>query len=724
MLWSCFLSIGIYNTFFEIEFLNMVLYAAMCREKIGAVLFPTSWIISVLLIAGAYVIAIKYALSDNPFDDVNRALRPLWFMPLLFFIPIGVHSTYLFVMICGLVLFRYLLLFHSGTILHEHKNSSTWKTILPVLLMSVLFITYGYYLQKKAFDTAYLCWADWGYFYESLHNTLKGKWFWLNKMHINFLGSRFCLGLAILLPYMKLFGSPYAFFLMSSVVLGSGGIMIYTLCRILKFSTRESMFFGIIYFLIPGFFNMNLCLVYGFHEIYFAIPTVLAAFCFYEKKNYTAAIIFFLFSMTFQETIPVLWLSFGLIALAQRRLRLAATLIIISLCCYFLINSVAIPYLRGHEHYTSMFRYEHLGSSIGQVALSPLTRPGAFWGSLLRPGTFYFLIVLLLPVFILTLSSPLGLGAAAIIFVFLCIEMTDQTQNIMRHYQTMILIVILINTIYAYRRIKEGWISPWLKWLAPKENKGVFRDWTGAVLFSSMFTALLCFLLYANTHLSKNPVPDFGSFTDFRPESEIIAGMIPAEAKITATSRMAAVFCGRNDVYQDFDPSTGYPLQEYILLDLLDPMNDGVQKLFELLRTSGEYGLIHSYSDETRFIVLFKKGAKTNTAGFISHIPPEQWKQIGIPVPSPNKDLSVRVVWQPPKTIKVMSRYENKTSHDVIMRIVIEGNNGEVIRKSELWGKGIVPATNAQPGDTCMTEIQLPGEMVPKTVAVKFEPYP
>ena len=726
LFWSLLLSIGIYNTVFEIDSVNLVFYSVICKEKISAVAFPVSLAFSIWLIAMMFAYAVKTLNSPDTITRLNRALLPLLLMPSIFLLPIAFHMTFIFIAVIGVSLFRYFLLFQPDGICPRWEFQRQWPALLILLALSMAFIGYGFYVQKKAFDTAYISWGDWGYFYESLHNTLNGRWFWLNKLHINFLGSRFCPGLIILLPYMKFFGSPYAFFLMSSTILASGGILVYLLGRGMNFTVRESMIFGVIYFLIPGFFNMNLCLTYGFHEIYFTIPTVLLAFYFYERKKYTPALLFFLGSMTFQETIPVLWLGFGVVALLKSRFRLAAILIVVSLAYFYFANQIAVPYFRGEVFNASVFRYEHLGNTMGEIALSPLTKPDAFWGSLLRPGTFYFLAILLLPVFILTLSFPLGLAAAGLLFMFLCIEKTDQTQNIMLHYQTMMLEVIIINMLYCYRRLKDGEISPWFKWLSwlvPVNNGS--NACRNAGLFATFFTALLCFFIYSNTHFSKNPLPDFNAFSDCRPAVSKFGEFIPPGTRVSSTLRMAAHFCVRNDVYHDLNPSQSrYPIQEYVLLDLLDPLSGNTFPLRDYLLKTKNYKLIHSYGDEIHFILLLKQQAVTSASPDVSNIPRSTWPTFGIPITLNDDNFSAR--WKiksqsnQTTTVQVGLRVENPVDNEVVIRIALLGEKQSLLR-SNIFGKGWYPLRQASPGDTYLIEYTLPKEFGLQAVQIMIE---
>ncbi|MBN2641663.1 MAG: DUF2079 domain-containing protein, partial [Victivallales bacterium] len=507
VLWGGILGFAIFQNFFRLVSINLIYYIVLEYKDI----FPEELMFS--LFTGMIITSYTFYSAGRSWERSTKEIAPVFYPLVLlipfFFIPIGVHTPLIFIATVTVMVFRYFRLISQEAELHFRQFDFKRKRtgLIIVALFSAGFVAYGFYIQKRAFDGMYLCWSDWAYFYESMRNTLSGNWFWLNIRHMNFMGVRFYPGLTILLPYIMLFDNEYAFFLMSSVVLVSGGVIIYLLGRRLKFSLFESTFFALGYLLIPGVFNMNLAIFYSFHEIYFVIPLVFLTFYFFEGKRYVPALLLFLFSMTFKETVPVLWLGFGVVFVLQRRFKLAAFVIITSLTYFSLVNFMVMPWIRQGMTDISLVRYHKLGDNALQIALSPFIRPDAFWGALFRPGTFYFLGTLLLPVFILTLSSPLMLLAMSMVFVFLCIESTDQTQNIMLHYQSMIITVIMLNSMYAYQRMKNGRTSPWFNILGfgMQSKVGV----PVAVIASTAASLLLCVLFLTQNHISKNGVSHF-----------------------------------------------------------------------------------------------------------------------------------------------------------------------------------------------------------------------
>ncbi len=690
-------------------------------------------ITNVVVFSGLYAIDVHQIIShDIPKPSgLNRALMPSLLALPFFILPVKMYSLLALLGIAGLVMFR------TGCTIYGNFFCAT-QNISPkkietcyfpfLLLIAALFVTCGFLIQKTAYDVMYLCWSDWGYFYESLRNTLEGRWFWTNILHINFLGSRFCPGLAILLPYVAVFKSPYAFFLMSSLILSSGGIIVFLLGKRMGFSPLESMVFGLTYYLIPGFFNMNLCSGYSFHEIYFIIPTVLLSFYFYEGKKYFCAAVFFLFSMTFQETVPVLWLGFGLVALFRKQWRLAAVLIITSLCCYILINRLAIPYFRGEEFYTSMFRYKHLGESIVEIALSPILKPNAFWGALLRPGTFYFLAVLLLPVFILTLNNPSGLVAGLIVFVFLCIESTNQTQNIMMHYQTMILTVIILNTMYSYRRLRERYISPCFKmllWGIEPQPKG--ETICSGLLLSMPIFALLCFFCFSQIPGSRVEKSNIWQMYDCRDKLKEIAKLIPEGARITASQRMAPHFAQEYEVFHDVSPLTGsYPLQDYVAIDALDPYCPG--ELREYLLKSDDFRLIYNRSIPGHHLMLWQRRNDISKPPHpLKLVDDATWNSQGIPLTIDDNNFTCRVLfikYGSQKIARFMLRLERCINYDVVMRITMFNQSGK-IKFTSLFGNGYAPAFSAVPGETYIMDAKLNDSFgSPESVSVIIDKIP
>ena len=700
LVWGAILGWAIFQNFVQIAYLDLVFYRVIINQDAT---------ISNAAVAGGSGLAIvclafwRIYPAPSQFAQFHRALLPLLLLIPVFFLPSGVYSAFWFIAITGITAFRYFAITMPENLLPEKNFKIKWLPPVIIAVCWLCFIAGGFYLQKKAFDTMYLGWSDWGYFLEALRNTLHGKFFHVNGYyHGNFLGGRFCLGLAVLLPYVWLFNDAYSFFLMNSFILGSGGIIIYFLCRKLNFAQTESFIFGLLYFLIPGFFNMNMAMLYSFHEVYFTIPAVLLAFYFYHSSKYFWAIIFFLYSLTIQETVPILYIGFAAVFILQRKYKLGTVIFFISIIYFFTIYKVVFPWIGSLAVTSSMHRYAHLGNSMIEVALSPLMRPEAFWSSLLRPGTFYFAAALILPLGLLALSRPLLLLAMLPLFGFLCIEFTNQTQNVMMHYQTMMLLVIIINAIYCYNYLKAGRVSNFYRFLLkglPPVSAGSIR--TGA-LYASLLCAALCYYFCAQTPFTKNPVLFFQR-PDCRPAMAEFSKLIPPGVPLTASYRVASHFLTRNNVFYDYNPyDTSFGLKDYVIFDLRDTLSQGTMlPLRDYLLKNKDYNLLRAQPFHDHYFMLFKKEKKNPLTPPLVTLSNEQWNSIRnkIAIDDANFELKTILETRDDKLIiRLFLKVIKVPDYDVFIKLNVSGN-GQNKEFSCLFGNGFYPAYFAKPGE-------------------------
>ena len=70
--------------------------------------------------------------------------------------------------------------------------------------------------------------------------------------------------------------------------------------------------------LSPVFGNLNLCIFYGFHPIYFAIPALLLFFIFRAGNNRPGMILCMFATMMMKETMMIFWTGYGLWLLTRR----------------------------------------------------------------------------------------------------------------------------------------------------------------------------------------------------------------------------------------------------------------------------------------------------------------------------------------------------------------------------------------------------------------------
>jgi hypothetical protein len=108
---------------------------------------------------------------------------------------------------------------------------------------------------------------------------------------------------------------------------------------------------------------------------------------------------------SFRETVALSYVGVGLWMVCVPRRRRAGAVVLAGAGVYFLfVTGVVIPAFRGGTDYLGLERFAHLGDGLAAILLSPVLRPGAFWGSVFSQQSLVYAAVLfgclgLVPVF-------------------------------------------------------------------------------------------------------------------------------------------------------------------------------------------------------------------------------------------------------------------------------------------------------------------------------------
>lgn len=596
--------------------------------------------------------------------------------------------------------------------------------MLPALMLltaaALLWAWYGTTRQKQSLNLMLMQWHDWGHYYEALRNTLTGNFFYLNEGHGCFLGIRFCAGLVVLLPYLLLFDSPEAFFLLGSLILAAGAPVIFLLCRALRFSVPESLAFGMTYLAIPGIVNLNMSLVDGFHENYLLIPVSLAAILCYERKKLPAAMLLVLFSLTIRETVFVMWLGYAavLVCRGERRRGLLFGAAVAALAA--LIIGGIMPLCRsgagGYEH----FRYfQHLGENGWAIMLSPLRRPEAFFGSIFQARNFYFALLLLFPFVFLGGRVPLLLLPLLGDFLLVAADARIDSQNITRHYQVVMQIVVITAAVYGYAKVRTGrgnrLTRSFTAGLAPRNR--------GGLLAGAAVTAFAGCFFFAQLPWSKAEDLRMRRYGDAQKTIAEFKALIPPGAAVTASTRVAAQLVGRNDIHHDLDPAARPGLRDYVFFEPLDEMYGGLELRDHLLKNPAYAPVKTAYLDG-RLLMLF-----TRTPGASPPAPPilrfddPGWANAGVPIPCDDANFAAAIRWRRLDhggLARIMLRVLKPVDYEVAIRaeLALPDGKGRVYFLS--FGNGLYPAYFARPGEACYFEVMLPAP--PEGAAISLRP--
>ncbi len=676
------LALGIYRGFFALDLLDLIYYRVYWRPfSAGAA--GLALVLAAVVVLGLQRLAVLRGRG--------RRLLVCW-RPLVLLLPLlwpepGFWAPLLLVAVLSWTACRVWAELPWAP--PDPGERGAWGVLLALTLA---VIWWEWYLQQAAYNRLFLHYDDWGIFLNAYDNTLHGRFMFSDVLNRNFLSQHFIPGSLILLPYLALFDSPESFFLLNALILCGPALLFYRLLRTVGCEPRVALALGISYLAFPATTQLSLSLFYGFHPEYLLFPTVfLMLECFFRGRRFAAGVLFLL-SLTFKETIPPLYVGVGLVLLAAGRRKLGAGILITALVYFFAVTKLVMPALGGLEDYSMLERFGHLGSGMGEILCSPLTRPTAFWGSLWRRSNLYFPLLLLLPFAPVLCRSRYYLLAGAINLGFLAIVNNAEHQSIALQYQ-----VELVVLIYAVTAV-------------------VLRGDSAAQRLRSagpvLLTSLCCCFFFGLVPGGKNRPDLIFALPEMRGTLEELKATVPPGAGVNYSQRLGAHFLRRNRTV----PLYGEPC-EYVVLDLNDPLGNPVdleQFRVDLLR-SGRVEVLFNRADRGHhFLVLRRTPGAVALPPTTVTIPGEAWARWGVPIalaPEWRSHFSARL--QPgADRLGLGVRIEEVPATDVDCRVTLELASGRVLTLRQPFGLALRPAVLAAPGEVFILWLPRPPDLV------------
>lgn len=293
---------------------------------------------------------------------------------------------------------------------------------LAAMAIGTLLACWGWLHQTLQYHgNCMLGFNDFGHFLQRVANTAAGRGWLLETPVLPPFWDHFNPGLLLLVPLWWLFPSVTLVFLLQAASLAGSGLFIYLIARHYRASPLAALLFGLAWLAQPSLGQMNVAYTYGWHPITFAIPSLLGAVWALLSRQYVAATLATLLALSMEEGVFVL---VGLTAATCVALRVLESRsksnqypaidpdpflhsLSVRLWCIVwfvaLIGFVLVYRLSGLAEFQTG-RFVALGNSLTEILLSPLLRPQAFWGQLLRVESLMFVLLLWLPCGLPTLA--------------------------------------------------------------------------------------------------------------------------------------------------------------------------------------------------------------------------------------------------------------------------------------------------------------------------------
>lgn len=284
-----------------------------------------------------------------------------------------------------------------------------------LILTGVCVGTLGWTWQSiEYYNNFLLGYNDFGHFAQRIANTANGNGVLLESPVLPMFWDHFNPGLLLLVPLWKLFPSVVLFFVLQALSLASGAFFVWGIARQQRLGRLSALLFGLAWLTQPVLGQMNLAYTYGWHPISLAIPLMLAALWALLARRAWLALVLAIFAMSMEEGVIVVVCLFCAANAAQCLWPLrpknldsppSRAVFGLSMLAWLILTVTAgitfvLVYRWSGLAEFQTARFVSLGGNAWEVLLSPVCRPTAFWGSLLRWDKLCFVLSLWLPCFL------------------------------------------------------------------------------------------------------------------------------------------------------------------------------------------------------------------------------------------------------------------------------------------------------------------------------------
>ena len=270
---------------------------------------------------------------------------------------------------------------------------------------------------------------DFGIYANGFWNARAGHGFWNAPENLDHLGSHASWFLWLLLPIYALLPSGLTVLLLNALALALAAVPALLLAR-RRLPEPAASLLTLALLAHPAMTSLN----GSPHAVSFALPLLLGAFWALESGRRVAFFVLLGLALACKESVGLAAVMMGLLALGDPKTRgVGWAALAMGLGWLVLSVGALIPAMGGDLGDATLYRYGHLGGSLGELLLSPLTRPGAWLDALFTRASGAWLLALLLPFGLLPLLAPRAL-LVALPFVLQDLASSDPTMRSMDFY--------------------------------------------------------------------------------------------------------------------------------------------------------------------------------------------------------------------------------------------------------------------------------------------------
>lgn len=304
--------------------------------------------------------------------------------------------------------------------------------LFAVWLLAVAAAVWWYWQGQRAYEDYMLGYHDFGHFARRVVNTWEGRGFLKETPSLPAFWDHFNPGLGLLAPLWGIWPDARLFMLLQAVCLAGPAPLVFGIARAWGASAAAAAAWAAAYLAFPAVGLLNLNYSYGWHPVSLALPLIFAAVWLLLRGHRIWAGVVAVLACTFKETVFVtlaclaaalafqVWWTRRRNAVSREAVAcdglLASRLPFwgwVSVWAALSIAFVLVFRLTAFSEFQTN-RFSNLGDSTVAILLSPVLRPSAFWGQVLRLDSAWFVLSLLVPLGLTMVVRgwPVLLGAA------------------------------------------------------------------------------------------------------------------------------------------------------------------------------------------------------------------------------------------------------------------------------------------------------------------------
>ncbi|MHB8899603.1 MAG: DUF2079 domain-containing protein, partial [Thermoguttaceae bacterium] len=292
-----------------------------------------------------------------------------------------------------------------------------WPGLAPALVLVMTAASCGWWLFQGlgAYDDYLFGYCDFAQYGWRLANTWAGRGFMMETPGLSAFWDHFCPAVALLAPIWGMTQDVRLFMVLQALCLSLPAVFIYLLVRRWGGSGGTGCLWAAAYLVFPAVGQLNLNYSYGWHPVSVAMLLFMTAILALAAGRRTTAAVLAVFACTWQDYVAVNlgWFALVMAVFAWRNqrnggrrpswgsadVRIADAL---PPWGWLLTAGAAGAYFFAIYHvapfsHEETARFGNLGDTAGEILLSPLLRPEAFWGNVLRYRSVVFLLALAVP---------------------------------------------------------------------------------------------------------------------------------------------------------------------------------------------------------------------------------------------------------------------------------------------------------------------------------------